>query len=88
MRNILAEGQLPIALIDRSVFDLTSRQRTRHSLRNAILHNVIPVQVTDKTVTLHDPLVPGISRRTISLFRQAYDRLGSYSVVCQKAETK
>jgi hypothetical protein len=86
LRRLLAEGKLPIALIDRSVFDLNAGQRARHSIRDAILHNVIPVQVTDKTVTMEDPRLPGVARRTVRLFRQAYEILGGYCVVGARPE--
>jgi len=36
LRRILADGHLPIAFIDRAVFDLTPRRRARHSIRNAV----------------------------------------------------
>ena len=40
-----------------------------------IIHTVIPTQLTAKSVTFHDPRLPRITRRTIRLFRQAYDGL-------------
>src|SRR4051794_18432620 len=48
MGGILAKGSFPIAFIDRAVFALNPRQRARHSIRDAIMHTVIPTQVTDK----------------------------------------
>jgi hypothetical protein len=84
--RVLAEGKLPIAYIDRAVFDLTPRQRTKHSIRDAIIHNVIPIRVTAKSVTLHDPLRSGITRKTLRLFRQAYERLGGRCIVCSRPE--
>jgi ABC-type bacteriocin/lantibiotic exporter with double-glycine peptidase domain len=87
LRQVLAEGKLPIAGIDRALFDLSPAERARHSLRNARQHDVIPVKITKSAVTLHDPLQPRISRRTLRLFRQAYETLGGVSVVCAKPET-
>jgi hypothetical protein len=84
LREILAEGSLPISFIDRAVFDLTPRQRARHSIRSAIIHNVIPVGVTAKSVTLHDPRQPNITRKSIRLFRLTYEHLGGRSVVCSE----
>src|SRR5262249_18595209 len=84
--RVLAEGKLPIVFIDRKVFDLTPAERTRHSLRKAIMHNVIPVKITGTSVTLHDPRFPQISRRTIRLFRRAYEGLGGGCVVCSRPE--
>jgi hypothetical protein len=72
LREILAEGKLPIAFIDRAVFDLTALQRRTHSIRDAIIHTVIPVRVTAKSITFHDPRPPRITRKTIRLFRRAY----------------
>jgi ABC-type bacteriocin/lantibiotic exporter with double-glycine peptidase domain len=86
LRQILAQGKVPIAFIDRAVFELTPAERRRHSIRAAIIHNVIPVKITDTSVTLHDPRLPRITRRTLRLFRQAYEALGGVSVVCAKPE--
>lgn len=87
LRQILAEGKLPIAIIDRAIFELSPAGRARHSIRNAKQHNVIPVKITKRSVILHAPLQPRISRRTLHLFRQAYEALGGVSVVCAKPET-
>ena len=86
LRQILAEGKLPIVYIDRAVFDLTPDQRKHHSLRHAKIHNVIPTQITAKSVTFHDPLRPRPIRRTIRLFRQAYNALGGRCIVCAKPD--
>jgi len=88
LRRLLAEGRLPIAFIDRAVFDLSPRQRARHSLRNAIIPNVIPVHVTARSVTLHDPRQPRVTRKTIRLFRRAYSGLGGRCVVCSMPKEK
>jgi ABC-type bacteriocin/lantibiotic exporter with double-glycine peptidase domain len=86
LRQVLAEGKLPIVFIDRAVFELPPAERRHHSLRNAKQHHVIPVKITARSVTLHDPLQTRASRRTLRLFRQAYDALGGVSVVCAKSE--
>jgi hypothetical protein len=88
LRQILAEGKLPIVYIDRAVFELRPRQRLRHSIRDAIIHNVIPIQVTPQSVTLHDPLQPRITRKTTRLFRQAFEILGGRCVVCSRPGIK
>lgn len=82
LRHLLAERKLPIAFIDRAVFELTPAERARHSIRNAIMHNVIPVKITDTSVTLHDPREPRVTRKTMRLFRQAYEGLGGRCIVC------
>jgi hypothetical protein len=84
LREILAEGKLPIVYIDRAVFELTPRQRARHSIRDAIIHNVVPTKITAGSVTFHDPLLPRITRKTTRLFRQAFGILGGRCVVCSK----
>jgi hypothetical protein len=84
LRDVLTEGRLPIAYIDRAVFDLNPAQRRHHSIRNAIIHNVIPVKITDASVTLHDPRFPLVTRRSTRLFRQAYACLGGRCVVCSR----
>jgi hypothetical protein len=82
LRWVLAEGKLPIVYIDRAVFELSPRQRARHSIRDAIIHNVIPTRVTAKSVTFHDPRLPRITRKTTRLFGQAFGSLGGRCVVC------
>jgi ABC-type bacteriocin/lantibiotic exporter with double-glycine peptidase domain len=84
LRWILAEGRLPIVYLDRIVFELNPRQRAQHSIRDAIIHNVIPTRVTATSVTFHDPRLPRVTRRTTRLFRQAFNRLGGRCVVCAK----
>ncbi len=76
-----------MAYIDRAVFDLTPHQRVRHSLRDAKMHVVVPARITAETVTYHDPQPPArIVRKSIRLFRSAYEHLGSRCVVCSKPE--
>lgn len=82
LQRILAEGKVPIAYIDRAVFDITPRQRRTHSIRNAVIHTVIPTRVTAKSVTYHDPRQPRVMRKSIRLFRRAYLGLGGRCVVC------
>jgi hypothetical protein len=85
LRPLLAEGKLAIAYIDRAVFDLSPRERAGHPLREARIHTVIPTRVTASIVTYHDPLPPGrIIRRSMRLFRSAYERLGNHCVVCSR----
>jgi predicted double-glycine peptidase len=84
LREILAQGRLPIAYLDRAIFELNPRQRAKHSLRQAKIHAVVPSRVTEASVTFHDPLPPRVARRSVRLFRQAHVILGSYCVVCSK----
>jgi hypothetical protein len=86
LRHLLAEGKLPIVYIDRAVFDLSPRQRAQHSIRDAIIHTVIPTQVTARFVTFHDPRQPRVTRKTTRLFSRAYEALGGHCVVCAKPE--
>jgi hypothetical protein len=87
LRQFLAEGKLAMAYIDRAGFDLTPHQRAKHSLRAAKIHVVVPTRITAEAVTYHDPRPPArIVRKSIRLFRWAYDRLGSRCVVCSRPE--
>jgi hypothetical protein len=88
MRRILSEGRLPIAYIDRAIFDLSPNQRSRHSLRDARIHTVVPTHVSAASVTFHDPLPPRITRKSSRLFQSAHRILGSYSVVCSRRENQ
>jgi hypothetical protein len=82
--SLLAAEKWPIAYLDRAIFALKLRQRARHRLRAAKIHTVIPIRVTAAFVAFHDPLRPGVTRKSIRLFRLAYERLGGYCVVCSK----
>jgi len=84
LEQLFAEGKLAIAYIDRAVFDLTPAQRTKHTLRSAKMHVVVPTRVTAASVTFHDPLQPRITRKSIRLFRAVYEHLGSRCVVCSR----
>ncbi len=84
LQQILMQGKIPIAYIDRAVFELRPRQRARHSIRHAIIHTVIPTRVTANSVTFHDPRQPQITRKSIRLFRRAYMGLGGRCVVCAR----
>jgi hypothetical protein len=84
LQQILLEGKLPIAYIDRAIFKLRPPQRARHSIRDAIIHTVIPTRVTAGSVTFHDPRLPQVTRKTMRLFRQAYLSLGGHCVVCAR----
>jgi hypothetical protein len=53
LQRILNEGKLPIAYIDRAVFDLRPRQRAQHSIRDAIIHTVIPARMTARFLHVH-----------------------------------
>jgi hypothetical protein len=85
LQQILNQGKLPIAYLNRSVFGLRRAQRSRRSPRDAKLHSVIPTRVTSAFVTFHDPLPPRITRRSIDVFREAYRFLGGLSLVCSKS---
>jgi ABC-type bacteriocin/lantibiotic exporter with double-glycine peptidase domain len=83
LRQFLAEGRLVLAYLDRARFDLTPHQRAKHSLRAAKIHVVVPTRITAQAVTSHDPRPPArIVRKSIRLFRSAYESLGSCGVVC------
>ena len=86
LRQLLTEGKLAIAYIDRAVFTLTPRRRAKHRLRDARIHTEIPIRVTTTAVTYHDPMPPARVRRSIALFRSLYERLGGYCVVCSRPE--
>ncbi len=84
LRRILKEGKLPIAYVDRAVFPLSPRQRERHTLRDVIIHAVIPARLTYARVILHDPMYRTITRRSLDIFQDAHRRLSSQAVVCSK----
>jgi hypothetical protein len=86
LQELLAEGKWPIAYIDRAVFDLPPARRAQHPLRAARIHVVIPTRITAASVIYHDPMPPRVVRKSMRLFRAAYEHLGSHCLVCSKRE--
>jgi hypothetical protein len=86
LQQVLAEGKLAIAYLDRAVFDLTPRERATHSPWDAKVHAVVPIRVTDTSITFHDPLPPRVTRRSIRRFREAHQLFDNACVVCGKPE--
>ncbi len=84
LRRVIGEGKLAITYIDRAIFDLTPRERAEHPLRDARIHTVIPIRITAAAVSYHDPMPPALTRRSMRLFRLAYERLGSHCIVCAR----
>ena len=81
---LFAEDKLAMIYLDRAVFDLRPAERRHHTLRDAKIHVVVPVRVGSGSVDYHDPLLGRKIRRSIRLFRSAYERLGNRCVVCSK----
>jgi hypothetical protein len=86
LERILEEGKIPIAYIDRYVFELNPRQRAKMRLRSAMIHTAIPVRLTESFVMLHDPLYDRVTRRSRRMYEEAHGRLGNCSVVCAKGQ--
>ena len=85
LRRLLQEGKLPIAYIDRAVFEMKPSERVAHSIRHAKIHTVIPTGVTARYVRLLDPLESHFVRRSIRRLQEGHEPLGSLCVVCSQA---
>ena len=82
--ELLEQGKWAMSYIDRAVFDLNPDERMRHTLRKAKIHVVIPTRISAESVYSHDPLLGREVRRSLRLFRLAYEPLGNRCVVCSK----
>ena len=82
--DLLVQEKFALVFIDRALFDLKSAQRRHHTLRHAKIHVVVPIRVGSGSVEYHDPLMGRKIRRSIRLFRSAYERLGNRCVVCSR----
>jgi hypothetical protein len=82
--ELLEAEKWAMTYIDRAVFDLSPEQRTRHTLRGAKIHVVIPTRISADSVYCNDPLLGREIRRSLRLFRRAYEPLGNRCVVCSK----
>jgi len=56
IRELLREGSDVITYINRRVFDLASLTDLTPALRSRRIHAVVPIGVTSRKVTFHDPL--------------------------------
>jgi hypothetical protein len=83
LQAILAEGNLPIVYLNRKIFELPSLHRLRAAIIDPKLHAVIPIRVSERFVTFHDPLPPRVSRRSIRRFDCAQSFLNHVALVCQ-----
>jgi ABC-type bacteriocin/lantibiotic exporter with double-glycine peptidase domain len=83
IRELLHEGSDVIAYLNRAVFDLPSLRDLRPALRAQLGHAVVPVRVTAKHVTFHDPhpRLFGILRKTVRRFEAAQRLMGSACLV-------
>lgn len=81
--DLLREGSDVIAFINRSVFDLRTLSRLGAALRRQIGHAVVPVRVTARHVTFHDPHPRScaIIRKTVRRFEAGQRHMGSACLV-------
>ena len=68
--RLVRQGQFPIVLVDRSVFD-----------REFAIHAVIPIRFTQHYVSVLDPL-RGERRISLRKFEKSQRRVGCWTVVC------
>src|SRR5205823_2033652 len=72
LRSRLADGRLAIVYLNRRVFDLRDISNMRRSIREALIHCVVPTRVTASSLTYHDPLWPRPQRRSLRRFEAAH----------------
>ena len=87
-RAVLAEGNLAIVYLNRTVFELPSLRRLRRAMIDPKLHSVIPTSISGRFVTFHDPLPPRIARRSIQRFDRAQSFLHYAALVCEQLQKK
>jgi ABC-type bacteriocin/lantibiotic exporter with double-glycine peptidase domain len=78
IRDLLREGSDVIAYINRAVFDLRTLRHLGPALRAHTGHAVVPVHVTARHVTFHDPhpRLFGVLRKTVPRFEAAQRHMG------------
>jgi hypothetical protein len=81
IRALLDAGSDVIAYVNRSVFDLPSLSHLGPALRTLQVHAVVPVRVTTRHVTFHDPRLPAILSKTIQRFEAAQRHMRSTCLV-------
>jgi ABC-type bacteriocin/lantibiotic exporter with double-glycine peptidase domain len=85
--ELLDAGSHVIAYINRSVFDLAGLVDLGPALRSLRVHAVVPVRVTVRHVTFHDPGPPAVVRKTIRRFEAAQRHMGSACLVLSSRAT-
>lgn len=90
IRDLLRAGSDVIAYINRSVFDLRTLGSLASALRTLKSHAVVPVHVTARHVTLHDPHpgFPGVLRKSVRRFAAAQQHMGSACLVVSAVPTR
>jgi len=68
IRELLRGGSDVIAYVNRSVFHLTTITDLTPALGSRRIHAVVPIHVTARQVTFHDPLLPAVVSKTIRRF--------------------
>ena len=81
IRELLQSGCDVIAYINRSVFELASLSDLTPALRSLRVHSVVPILVTAKYITFHDPRLPAVVRKTIRRFQAAQRHLAAACLV-------
>jgi ABC-type bacteriocin/lantibiotic exporter with double-glycine peptidase domain len=81
IRDLLQAGGDVIAYLNRAVFDLRSLADLGPALRALRVHAVVPILVTGRQITFHDPLLPAVVRMTIQRFEAAQRHMWSICLV-------
>ena len=87
IRDLLRGGSDVIAYINRSVFHLTTLTDLTPALRARRIHAVVPIHVTARQVTFHDPFPPAVVSKTIRRFEAAQRHLRVACVVLSARAT-
>jgi hypothetical protein len=81
IRELLHADSDVIAYINRAVFDLRTLTDLTPALRSLRVHSVVPIRVTARQVTFHDPLLPAVVCKSIRRFEAAQRHLRSACLV-------
>jgi ABC-type bacteriocin/lantibiotic exporter with double-glycine peptidase domain len=87
IRDLLHTDRDVIAYINRAVFDLRTLTTLAPALRSLRVHSVVPIRVTARHVTFHDPRLPSVVSKTIQRFEAAQRQLVSVCLVLSAQAT-
>jgi ABC-type bacteriocin/lantibiotic exporter with double-glycine peptidase domain len=87
IRELLEAESDVISYVNRSVFDLPTLTHLGPALRSLRVHAVVPIHVTARHVTFHDPRLPAVVSKTVRRFEAAQRHLRSTCLILSAQAT-
>jgi hypothetical protein len=86
IREIMAGDGLAIVYLNRRIFSIRNLRNLRTSIRESIIHCVVPIRITSREVIYHDPLLDEPQRASRQRFEAAFAHLDHRCIPCRPAQ--